>query len=235
MNRFGAVFLNIVGGAKSGDRPLCPPALGCEGLAQKWWRLGTERSVPTFRAIVMLGVITASAFAANWPTFRGPNGSGVAEGSAPTKWDATKNENILWKTPIPGLAHSSPVVWGAKVFITTAVSSDPAAVFRHGLYGDVEPSTDVSKHTWKVYCLDRDTGKIVWEQISHEGTPKTKRHPKSSQASSTPATDGKHVVASFGSEGLYTYDMNGKLLWKQDLGILQRGLVLRSRLRMGHR
>ena len=136
-----------------------------------------------------------SAWAANWPTFRGPNASGVGDGAAPTKWDATKNENVLWKTPIPGLAHSSPVVWGNKVFITTAISSDPSAVFRHGLYGDVEPSTDVSKHTWKVYCLDRDTGKILWEQVSHEGVPKTKRHPKSSQASSTPATDGKHVVA----------------------------------------
>jgi outer membrane protein assembly factor BamB len=164
-----------------------------------------------------------AASAANWPTFRGPNGSGVAEGPAPTKWDATKNENILWKTPIPGLAHSSPVIWGGKVFITTAISSDPKAVFRHGLYGDVEPSEDVSKHTWKVYCLDRDNGKILWEQVSYEGTPKTKRHPKSSQASSSPATDGKHLVAFFGSEGLYTYDMNGKLLWKQDLGILNAG------------
>src|SRR5580698_8656895 len=174
------------------------------------------------RAVTVF-LLAASAWASDWPTFRGPNASGVAEGPAPTKWDATKNENILWKTPIPGLAHSSPVVWGKQVFITTAISSDPKAVFRHGLYGDVEPSEDVSKHTWKVYCLDRDTGKILWEQVSHEGVPKTKRHPKSSQASSTPATDGKHVVAFFGSEGLYTYDVNGKLLWKQDLGILNAG------------
>jgi outer membrane protein assembly factor BamB len=125
--------------------------------------------------------------------------------------------------PIPGLAHSSPVVWGDKVFITTAISSDPKAVFRHGLYGDVEPSPDVSKHTWKVYCLDRESGKILWEKVSYEGVPKTKRHPKSSQASSSPATDGKHVIAFFGSEGLYAYDMNGKQLWKQDLGILNAG------------
>src|SRR6516165_3329739 len=97
---------------------------------------------------------TTAMFAENWPSFRGPNNSGIGQGSAPTSWDATKNENILWKMPIPGLAHSSPVVWGDKVFITTAISSDPKAVFRHGLYGDVEPSPDVSKHTWKVYCLD---------------------------------------------------------------------------------
>jgi outer membrane protein assembly factor BamB len=172
----------------------------------------------------LLLVLTASlAGAENWPSFRGTNASGVAEGPAPTTWDVAKGTNILWKTPIPGLAHSSPVVWGDKVFVTTAISSDPKAVFRHGLYGDVEPSNDLSKHAWKVYCLDRKSGKIVWERTSHEGVPKTKRHPKSSQASSTPATDGKHVVAFFGSEGLFTYDMNGNLLWKQDLGALNAG------------
>jgi outer membrane protein assembly factor BamB len=103
--------------------------------------------------------------------------------------------NIRWKTEIPGLAHSSPVIWGDRVFITTAISSDPKAVFRHGLFGDVEPSSDVSKHSWRVYALDKASGKIVWERTAHEGVPRTKRHPKSSQASSTPVTDGKHVVA----------------------------------------
>jgi hypothetical protein len=172
-----------------------------------------------FLAIVIAG---AGALAADWPGFRGNNISGIAEGAAPTSWDAVKGTNILWKTPIPGLAHSSPIVWGNRVFVTTAISSDPKE-FRHGLYGDVEPSPDVSKHTWKVYCLDRDTGKIVWERISYEGAPRTKRHTKSSQASATPVTDGKHVVAFFGSEGLYSYDVNGKLLWKQDLGVLNAG------------
>src|SRR2546427_506371 len=136
-----------------------------------------------------------AAFGQNWPSFRGTNASGVAEGKAPVSWDAPKSVNIAWKTPIPGLAHSSPVIWGNRVFVTTAVSSDPKAVFRHGLYGDVDPSPDVSQHTWRVYCLDKATGKIIWERVAHEGVPKTKRHPKSSQASSTPATDGKHVVA----------------------------------------
>ncbi|MGH8245626.1 MAG: PQQ-binding-like beta-propeller repeat protein, partial [Gammaproteobacteria bacterium] len=103
------------------------------------------------------------------------------------------------------------------------VSSDPKSEFRHGLYGDVTPAKDLSKHVWKVYALDRSTGKIVWERTAYEGVPKAKRHPKSSQASSTPATDGKHVLAFFGSEGLYCYDLNGKLLWKQDLGVLSVG------------
>src|SRR5438105_2182914 len=99
---------------------------------------------------------TALLQAQNWPSFRGPNASGVAVGKpAPTAWDAAKQTNVLWKTPVPGLAHSSPIVWGDRVFVTTAISSDPKAVFRHGLYGDVEPSNDVSKHSWRVYCLDK--------------------------------------------------------------------------------
>jgi outer membrane protein assembly factor BamB len=160
----------------------------------------------------------------NWPSFRGAQAAGVADGH-PTavQWDATKPENILWKVEVPGLALSSPVVWGDRIFLTTAISSDPNAKFRHGLYGDVAPSPDVTRHTWKVYALDKLNGKILWERTAHEGAPKSKRHPKSSQATPTPATDGKHVVAFFGSEGLYTYDFTGKLLWKKDLGALSAG------------
>jgi outer membrane protein assembly factor BamB len=164
------------------------------------------------------------AVAQNWPQFRGPNASGVAEGAkTPVSWDVEKGVNVRWKAPIPGIAVSSPIVWGEKVFVTTAISSDPKASFRHGLYGDVEPSADTSKHSWKVYCLNKRDGKVLWERTAHEGVPRTKRHPKSSQASCTPVTDGKVVVAHFGSEGLYAYDMDGRLLWKKDLGKLNAG------------
>ncbi len=167
---------------------------------------------------------TAPVAGRDWPQFRGNGANGIGDGKAtPATWNAEKGENILWKTPIPGLALSSPIVWGDRIFVTTAISSDPSAKFRHGLYGDVEPSNDVSKHTWKVYALDKRSGKILWEQVSHEGVPKTKRHPKSSQASCTPVTDGKYVVAFFGSEGLYAYDWKGKLLWKKDLGVMNAG------------
>ncbi|HKY04984.1 MAG TPA: PQQ-binding-like beta-propeller repeat protein [Blastocatellia bacterium] len=160
----------------------------------------------------------------HWPSFRGSFASGVADGlPTPTSWSAEKSQNLKWKTAIPGLAHSSPIVWGDRVFITTAISSDPKSVFRHGLYGDVDSAKDESKHTWKVYGLDKKTGKILWERTAFEGVPKIKRHIKASHASSTPATDGKHVIAFFGSEGLYCYDVNGKLLWKQDLGVLDSG------------
>jgi outer membrane protein assembly factor BamB len=160
----------------------------------------------------------------DWPSFRGPVASGVASGFAtPEAWDATKGEGVLWKTAVPGIAVSSPIVWGDKLFVTTAVSTDPKASFRHGLYGDVEPSKDVAPHTWRLLCLDKKTGKVLWEKVAHEGVPRTKRHPKSSQASATPVTDGKIVVAHFGSEGLYAYDLSGKLLWKRDLGVLNAG------------
>jgi outer membrane protein assembly factor BamB len=107
--------------------------------------------------------------------------------------------------------------------VSTAISSDPKAGIRTGLYGDVEPLNDQSKHAWKLIALDKRTGKVVWDRVAHEGIPKTKRHPKSSQASPTPVTDGRRVIVSFGSEGLYAYDFDGKLVWTRDLGVLNAG------------
>jgi len=175
-------------------------------------------------ALFSLCLAASAASAQNWPQFRGSGASGVAEGKpAPVKWDATKSVGVVWKTPIPGLSHASPVVWGDRVYVVTAVSSDPKPEARFGLYGDVEPVKDDPKHTYKVYALDKKTGKVVWERTAYEGIPKVKRHPKSTHAASTPATDGKYLIANFGSEGLYAYDMTGKLLWKQDLGTLDAG------------
>ena len=172
--------------------------------------------------VLVVGFTTTQA--QNWPQFRGPGATGVIEGPAkPVKWDASTSTNVRWKTPIPGLSHSSPVVWGDKIFVTTAVSSAPKDETRFGLYGDVEPVKDDPKHAWKVIAIDKSTGKILWEQTAYEGIPKVKRHPKSSHAASTPVTDGKYLIANFGSEGLYAYDLNGKLLWKQDLGVLDAG------------
>jgi outer membrane protein assembly factor BamB len=170
-------------------------------------------------------LILSVVHAQNWPQFRGAGAQGIAEGKGtPTAWDATKMTGVRWKTPIPGLAHSSPVVWGERVFLTTAVSSEAKPASRYGLYGEVDPVKDEPKHSWHVMALDKQTGKVVWDRIAYEGVPRTKRHPKSTHASSTPATDGKHVVALFGSQGLLIcYDLNGKLLWKQDIGVLDSG------------
>ena len=186
-----------------------------------------RRAAAMFLMIVSAAIVWCGAVlsAQNWPSFRGPAASGVADGKDPTvvKWNAATGENVLWKTPMPGVAVSSPIVWGDRVFVSTAVSSDPGSGIRTGLYGDVEPAKDVSKHSWKLVALDKRTGKVLWERVAHEGIPKTKRHPKSSQATATPVTDGRHVIVSFGSEGLYAYDVDGKPLWTRDLGVLNAG------------
>ncbi len=162
--------------------------------------------------------------AESWPSFRGPNASGVAEGqNLPDEWNAKTGQNILWRTAIPGLAHSSPIVWGNRIYVTTALSSDPKATFRPGLYGDGDASKDRSTHKWMLYALDKRSGKVVWDRIAFEGEPREKRHIKATYANSTPATDGRIVVAWFGSQGVYTYDVNGKLLWKVDFGRLDLG------------
>ena len=173
--------------------------------------------------VALLGSPVAAAPPPAWPSFRGPQASGVASGPAPTTWNAPAGTAVLWKTPIPGLAHSSPVVWGDRVFVTTAVSSEKDPAFRHGLYGDVDSVEVKAEHSWRVLALDRRTGKVLWERVAHSGVPKVKRHTKATHANSTPATDGKHVVALFGSAGLYCYTVDGELLWKQDLGVLDAG------------
>jgi outer membrane protein assembly factor BamB len=161
---------------------------------------------------------------AEWPSFRGPSASGVADGERlPDRWDVAGGKHIRWKTPIPGLAHSSPVVAGDRVFVTTAVSSKGAATFKPGLYGDGTASEDRSSHQWKVIALDRQTGKVLWERVAFEGEPREKRHIKATYANQTPATDGRVVVAFFGSQGLYAYDVAGKKLWERDLGRLNAG------------
>ena len=174
------------------------------------------------------GTVTAGddSSGVHWPGFRGANASGVAEGfSIPTTWDAESGKNIAWKTAIPGLGHSCPVVWGDRVFVTTAIGGKDDDL-KVGLYGDIKPVKDDAVHRWQVLCLDKGTGEILWQKTAYEGVPKIKRHTKSSHANSTVATDGKHVVAMFGSEGLYCYDMDGKLLWKKDLGVLDSAFFM---------
>jgi outer membrane protein assembly factor BamB len=160
----------------------------------------------------------------NWPSFRGPHASGIADGqNLPDEWNGKTGQNILWRTPIPGLAHSSPIVWGNRVFVTSAISGDPKASFRPGLYGDGDASKDRTRHRWMIYALDKRSGKVLWERVAYEGEPLEKRHVKATYANSTPATDGRIVVSWFGSQGVYAYDIDGKFPWKVDLGRLDFG------------
>jgi outer membrane protein assembly factor BamB len=176
--------------------------------------------------LLPLNSMSAASTDASWPQWRGPSGQGVStEKNLPAEWSSTKN--IKWKTPIAGRGHSSPIVWGNRIFLTTAIEGPfvPGAKAVKHMDGDKEflhPDSVGADHKQllKVICVNRETGKILWEQTAFEGTPYDNRHRKSSFASSTPATDGKYVYAFFGSEGLYAYDMSGKLAWKANLGKL---------------
>ena len=180
-------------------------------------------------AVLLGGAVALSGSSAprpgiDWPQFRGIAAQGIAEGPAPAlTWNLKTGERIAWKAEIPGLGLSSPVVWGNLVCLTTAISGKADASLKPGLYGNIAPVEDDTEHEWRVYCLDKQSGKVAWQHTAHRGVPKIKRHTKSTHANSTAATDGQHLVVFFGSEGLYTYDLSGKLLWKKDLGVLDAG------------
>jgi outer membrane protein assembly factor BamB len=157
-----------------------------------------------------------------WPGFRGYMASGILDNAnLPESFNLNKMENIRWKVEIPGLGLSSPVIWDNKLFITTAISQADKEGFKPGIYGDITPVKDSSVHEWKVYCYDKNTGKILWDRTAYKGIPKMKRHPKSTHANTSVATDGKYVVAFFGSEGLFCYDINGNLVWQKSFGLLK--------------
>jgi outer membrane protein assembly factor BamB len=166
-----------------------------------------------------------AAGSSNWPQWRGPEGQGIStDSNLPVEWSDTKN--VLWKTPISGRGFSQPIIWEKRVFLTTDVEGGPAPnthkppnhmigdkPFKHPEWYGVD-----LLHTFKVLCLDRDTGKILWEKTAYEGTVFDYRHKRGNYAAPTPVTDGKYVYTYFGSEGLYCYDFNGKLIWKKSLG-----------------
>ena len=175
-------------------------------------------------AAVFLVVLWAECVAAgDWPQFRGAGAGGVdASAPTPVHWNIEEGENVRWRTPIPGLAHSSPIVWGNIVYIITAVAPGNQDV-KVGLYGDIASADDQGAHQWRLLALEKETGRIVWDKLGYEGIPRGKRHPKATHCNSTPATDGQRIAAIFGSEGLFCFDREGKLLWKNDLGPMKSG------------
>lgn len=179
--------------------------------------------------------LTPKGAAQNWPMFRGPQASGVADAQgALVEWDVKGGKNIRWKTPIPGFANSSPVIWGNRIYVATADSATGVNTFQAGNAG-INSLADTSEHTWKLYALDSTSGAIVWEKEVHKGVPRTKRHPKGSQAAASPVTDGRRVAVLFGTAGiLATYDVNGTQLWKKDLGTIDNGYVADPAQQWGH-
>ena len=173
-----------------------------------------RRVAPAGLSFLLL--LTAAVSAENWPQWRGENGQGISkETQLPAEWGPGKN--IAWKTELPH-GYSSPVVWGDRIFLTSAVEGAAVA-------GVVPESVRINqphpesvagdkKHTLKLLALDVKSGKILWEQTAYEGPVFDARHRRSTFAGPSAATDGKLVYAYFGPEGLYAYDFNGKLVWK---------------------
>ncbi len=183
-----------------------------------------KRSIARVAGSARGALPAAAPGSGHWPSFRGAEAAGIADRqNLPDRWNPATGENILWRAAIPGLAHSSPIVWGDTVFVTSAISSRKDATFKPGLYGDGDASDDRSEHRWMLYAIDKRTGKIRWQRAAAQGAPRNKRHIKSTYASSTPVTDGRIVVAWFGSEGIHAYDLNGGKRWSVDLGRVDMG------------
>lgn len=192
----------------------------------------TTRTLMVFAAILLCGALftltvrnAGAAAGSNWPQWRGPDGQGIStEKSLPYEWSDTKN--VTWKTPIPGRGFSSPIIWGNRIFLTTAIEGGPAPADHKAVYHEIAGKefrhpdwTGSDKlHTFEVLCLDRDSGKILWNKTAYEGTVYDHRHRRGSYAAPTAATDGNLVFVWFGSEGFYCYDFKGNLVWKKALG-----------------
>ncbi len=174
----------------------------------------------------LLIVVAAVVDEPNWPQWRGPHRNGVASATGlPLEWSA--GENVLWKTAIEGRGHSSPVVWGDRLFLTTDIEGEKiegASAPEHIRDGEVYLHPDSQsgdrRHTLKVLALDTATGATVWSRTAHDGRVYDNRHRVNTYASPTAVADGERVYVYFGSEGLLAYDFEGALLWQKDLGDL---------------
>ena len=163
-------------------------------------------SFTLFAALIVRAPPPSSA--SDWPQFRGHNGQGIAERqNLPDRWDVETGDNILWRAALPGLAHSSPIGWGDRVYVTTAIADEGTDV----RFGTGNSSTDdLVSHHWQLLAFDKRSAQQVWDKTVHRGVPKVKRHVKASHASATPATDGKRIVMLLGSEGPFCFDMEGE-------------------------
>jgi outer membrane protein assembly factor BamB len=174
------------------------------------------------------------ADAQEWPSFRGPGARGVADGQdLPADWDVRTGGGVSLKTGVPGVGHSSPIMWGERVFLTTAVPAEsPALVL--GDKGGIDLANDKPPISWRLLCLDARDGRLLWDREAYAGAPRAARHVKSSQANPTPVTDGKTVVALFASGTLVAFGVDGTKLWSTDLGTLNPGLLGDPKSEWGH-
>ncbi|MGL6073838.1 MAG: PQQ-binding-like beta-propeller repeat protein [Fimbriiglobus sp.] len=181
------------------------------------------------RALLTFCILSSTAFAADqWPSWRGPTENGVAAADAkpPLTWDETKN--IKWKVPLPGYGSATPIVWGERIFVVTAEKTDRVAKPDElpKAAENLEQKTERPKHFYRflVMCFNRTTGKPIWSKVAAERVPHQGHHETNSYAASSPTTDGKRLYVSFGSFGIYAYDLDGNLIWNRDLGAMQTRL-----------
>lgn len=168
-------------------------------------------SVPVVATFLVANALSGIAETEHWPQYRGAASDGIGEGATlPDNWSET--ENVVWRKQVPGWGWSSPVVWGKRVFVTSAMGQQDLPTPEIGGYPGGH-LIDEGDHRWMVHCLDFDSGETIWSATAHEGPPKEKRHPRNSYASETPATDGERVVAYFANHGVYSYTMDGELEW----------------------
>jgi outer membrane protein assembly factor BamB len=169
--------------------------------------------------------VSGAAGPGDWAYWRGPAADGMAVGDAPVTWSDTRN--VAWKTDIPGLGNSSPVLWGDQIFVTTAVPTgaaapapSPQAAPTEGRRGPGGSTGAQPEHRFDVLSLDRKTGRILWQRTATTAVPHEGHHAQyGSFASHSPVTDGKLVYAFFGSRGMFVYDLKGTLVWKKDFGV----------------
>ncbi len=179
------------------------------------------RTVATLLLPCLAAPLLANDFAArrdhNWHQWRGPLAGGVAPlGDPPLRWDA--DTNIRWKVEVPGEGSGTPIVWEDRIYLLSAIETDRAAPEPPKPHPDAKTRPPAAIYQFVVHCLDRATGKARWRQVACEEVPHEGRHATNSYASASPTTDGRRVYASFGSRGLFCYDLEGKLVWRRDLG-----------------
>jgi outer membrane protein assembly factor BamB len=187
-------------------------------------RLGDTSETVQLSAAAGAVADSAAAPAVHWPGFRGANRSGVGDGAdPPVEFDLVAGNGVAWRYDLPGLGNSSPVVWGDRVYVTTAVAKGGSVPLRTGLTGSGDEVEEATEHRWLVLALDKATGELAWQTEVGTGVPLTKRHFKATQANSTPAIDGKHLVVVFPTAGLACIGMDGQIHWQHELGGLNAG------------
>jgi outer membrane protein assembly factor BamB len=183
------------------------------------------------RHSTVLALLISSPFATandNWPHWRGPTVNGVADASAtpPLKWNT--ETNVKWKVPLPGRGSATPIVWGDRLYVVTAIKTDREATPEEMPKPDprFQTRTKPPTHFYKfdVLCLDRNTGKIIWQKTLNEAVPHEGHHETHSYAAGSPTTDGKRLYVSFGSFGIFALDLDGNVQWKRDFGRLHTRL-----------